>query len=144
MALIGGGGAGNVAGGNPAGVGSSLNIIRVTNKIYGYAYSGTVPTTEVETTLLDFSTGNYLLKGNIEFLYAAAKDITPNTDVFYKMEMNGLIVISYLDYQGTSTRSYSGPLNIIIPSYTHVKLTAELSAPATVNQAATITGRIYE
>ena len=147
MPLVGGGGAGNTAGsGGTAGVGTSLNIIRVAwqDRTYGYAYSGSVPTTEVETVLLDFSTGNYMLKGKIQFLYGAAKDSAPSTDVFYKMTMNDQVVMSYLDYQGTSTRSYSGPMDIIIPAFTHIIATAELSAQATINQIATITGRIYE
>ena len=38
MALIGGGGAGNVAGGNPSGTGTSLNYIGD----HCYAYSGDV------------------------------------------------------------------------------------------------------
>jgi hypothetical protein len=146
MALAGGGGAGNTAGSNPSGVGSNLNLIRVTwqDRTYGYAYSGAVSTTEVETVLLDFSTGNYMLKGEIQFLYAADVNEESTEDVFYKMEMNGQIVISYIDLIGGSTRSYSGPLPIIIPAFTHITATAEMTNAVTRNMAAVLTGRIYE
>ena len=56
MALVGGGGAGNVAGSNPAGVGSNLNYVG--NLVY--AYSGDITLNANlpnPTTLLEFTTG---------------------------------------------------------------------------------------
>ena len=51
MPLVGGGGAGNIAGGNPAGTGTSLNYIGN----HAYAYSGNFSSTGTDdTTYLEF------------------------------------------------------------------------------------------
>jgi len=54
MALIGGGGSGNVAGGNPSGTGTGLTYVGD----HCYAYSGEITSgTSGDSTMLDFSTG---------------------------------------------------------------------------------------
>jgi hypothetical protein len=63
MALIGGGGAGNVAGGaNPSGTGSGLNYIGN----YVYAYSGTYVADNASHTVIDFTSGTELIKAEIK------------------------------------------------------------------------------
>jgi len=125
---------------NTASTGLTLNVIGN----FAYAYSGLVVTTDAEATLLEFRTGNYTIVGTVQFLYAAAADTTPNVDVFYKLDMNGSTFISYLDYVGSSTRSYAGKIDIIIPAYTEIKATANMTGTATQNQAVLIVGKIIK
>ena len=70
MALVGGGGAGNVAGSNPAGVGSSINYVRTDEGNFAYAFSGTLQMqaqAQQNTTMLDFTTGNETIMAEIGF-----------------------------------------------------------------------------
>ena len=70
MALVGGGGASNVAGSNPAGVGSSINYVRTDEGNFAYAFSGDVVdagTGSANTTMLDFTTGNETIMAEIGF-----------------------------------------------------------------------------
>jgi hypothetical protein len=141
MALDGGGGGGGLLGVANAFTGPAQGIEIAGD--FAYAYSGLVVTTDAEATLLEFQSGNFLFVGTVQFLYAAAADTTPNVDVFYKLDMNGSTVISYLDYVGSSTRSYAGKIDIIIPAYTEIKATANMTGTATQNQAVLLVGRIY-
>ena len=61
MALVGGGGAPNVAGSNPAGTGTSLNYIGD----HVYAYSGTFQSLNATATMLQFTTGSEYIKGQL-------------------------------------------------------------------------------
>ena len=63
MALIGGGGAGNVAGGaNPSGTGTSLNYIGN----HAYANSGVIQTETSAAPHLNFTTGGEYIVGELE------------------------------------------------------------------------------
>ena len=139
MAPIGGGPPVGSTGGAFTGPAQALEIVGD----FGYAYSGLVVTTDAEATLLEFKSGNFILVGQVQFLYAAAADTTPNVDCFYKMDMNGSTILSYIDYVGSTTRSYAGEIDIIIPPYTEIKATANMTGVATQNQACLIVGRIY-
>ena len=68
MALLGGGGAGNVAGGgNPAGTSFNLNYLGD----FCYAYSGIVEQNAGDvTTLLDFTTGSEIAVVSLRFTWA--------------------------------------------------------------------------
>ena len=61
MALVGGGGAGNVAGSNPAGVGTSINYIGN----HAYAYAGALSASTSAETRLNFTTGALYIVGRI-------------------------------------------------------------------------------
>ena len=65
MPLVGGGGAGNTAGGNPAGTGSGINYVGN----HAYAYSGNVAVDNNITTLLQFNTQNNYVMANIQLEY---------------------------------------------------------------------------
>ena len=88
MALVGGGGAPNVAGSNPAGTGSNLNYIG--NHVY--LYSGEVNVDNSETTLFECDSG--------AGLYIMAKlqiynGTTSNEDMLYKVKLNNEIILQY-------------------------------------------------
>ena len=143
MALDGGGG-----GGGPLGVGNSFTGPAEALEIAGdfaYAYSGIVPVAPTSTTMLKFTTGNYLLVGTIQFLYASQADAAPGDDVFYEVKMNGTSILSYIEtgYGSSSSRSPHDPINIVIPSYTEIEANSEMGSSNTINQCVLITGRIY-
>ena len=143
MALDGGGG-----GGGPLGVGNSFTGPAEALEIAGdfaYAYSGIVPVAPTSTTMLKFTTGNYLLVGTIQFLYASQADAAPGDDVFYEVKMNGTSILSYIEtgYGSSSSRSPHDPINIVIPPYTEIEANSEMGSSNTINQCVLITGRIY-
>ena len=145
MAII--GGAGNPVGGSFTGPAESLELVgdQTGEHKFGYAYSGIVPVAPTDTTMLKFTTGNYLLVGTIQFLYASQADAAPGDDVFYEMKMNGTSILSYIEtgYGSSSSRSPHDPINIVIPPYTEIEVISQMGSSNTINQCALITGRIY-
>ena len=63
MPLVGGGGAPNVAGSNPAGTGTSINYVGD----FVYGYSGSMTVDDTETTMLEFTTGSELIVAEFNF-----------------------------------------------------------------------------
>ena len=85
MALVGGGGAGNTAGSNPSGTGTSLNHIgdHVT------ASSGQLPGVNSYTTGLLFNTGSNYIVGEFQFDAATRISNTANGDrLVFKIFIN--------------------------------------------------------
>jgi len=144
MPLVGGGGAGNVAGGsNPAGTGTSLNYIG--NHVY--AYSGTFPSVNSTTTMLQFTTGSEYIKGQL-VCNAAVDFSTGNIDTGvvtgFKVTIDGQVV----SLMKTESAAEDMPSNVvqelILAPYTTVKLERIASgSSATYLNTATFTGRIY-
>ena len=92
MALVGGGGAPNVAGSNPTGTGTGLNYIGD----HAYAYSGEVDNDgSSATTALKFTTGNEYVLGQMHFIiyrkrHARRSLYTKNNDeAVYALSLNG-------------------------------------------------------
>ena len=92
MALVGGGGAGNVAGSNPAGTGSTINYIRTKERNFAYAYSGVISVANTETTLLSFTTGNETVVSKI----TVSSNAGENEDYRMKIIVDGQTVYSNL------------------------------------------------
>ena len=136
MALVGGGGAGNVAGSNPAGVGTGLNYVG--NKVY--AYSGPVECDNSETTLLDFSTGSEAITGVFQLYY----DEVAGDDFAYKINMDSQLIVGY-QISGTDIMAQAYPgVDLLIPPYTRITITAQnLSTSNLKTQLATFMGEIY-
>ena len=138
MALIGGGGAGNVAGGaNPSGTGTSLNYLGD----HCYAYSGdvTVPAgTSADTTMLDFTTGSEYIVGTFSF----TGQNTGSNDEFLSISMNSESVFRGR-YPSGSQRINEQPTDLVIPPFT--KVTCKLGVQ-TSDQPMTfvLTGRVYQ
>ena len=89
MPLVGGGGAGNVGGGAPVGVGSSINYIGN----HAYAFSGQVTSgTGTTITMLDFTTAsNSYITANIQFGFAGSRS---NDDERVEIYADGALVAS--------------------------------------------------
>jgi hypothetical protein len=140
MALVGGGGAGNVAGSNPVGTGSGINYIGI-DPTHAYAYSGVISVNNVETTLLLFSTGNQYILGQINFNTGS----TSNDDYLYKIKLNGEIVQEYIFTGSPADRARpDNTIPILLPPYSQVELTAtNVTDTSSNNQIVSVVGRVY-
>jgi len=142
MALVGGGGAGNVAGGNPVGTGTSLNYIGD----HAYAYSGKFAASQTIQTVLQFTTGTSYLVGTINF-NGYVDDDEPGSrnagNCQVSFDSQGVILMN------TGTQAVDAPTEtsskILIPPYTSVLVEIESDATA-ADQYATVSiiGRVYE
>ena len=136
MALVGGGGAPNVAGSNPAGTGTTLNYIG--NRVY--AYSGAIACSDSEKTLLDFTTGSELLVAKIKV--AVATPSQENDTMRFIFEMDGTIVYRSLIWSGISgTAGYISnreTVNVVLPPFTHFKVLGENVTDASSRQLAVV------
>ena len=140
MALLGGGvgGAGNPVGGSFTGPAEALQIIGD----HAYAYSGkvtTVGTGSANTTLLDFTSGNYYFVGTI----AAQNDEAATAEQFFDVLLNGSSIINAKwddDSSGKNTLDF--PFPIIIPAYTVVVVKCGVSGGTDV-WTGQLVGRIY-
>jgi len=138
MALIGGGGAGNVAGGtNPAGTGTSLNYIGD----HCYGYSGGLPIPNSNTTMLEFTTANNYIVAQVIFsgIDSTADDYGAFID-FNGEEVYGTYILN------TSQTNFYGmePIPIIIPPYTKVVVRMiNKSTSSGYEWIASLTGRVY-
>ena len=117
MPIIGGGGAGNVAGGaNPTGPGNTLNYIGN----HAYANSGTYEATTSSQTVLEFTTGNNYIVGTlqlnsaIQFSYVSLRQTAAK--ISYDSQTVALIVGSAED------APVSQATDILIPPFTNVKI----------------------
>ena len=135
MALVGGGGAPNVAGSNPAGTGTGINYIGN----HAYAYSGEITADTNATTLLEFNTGNLYIVAKFQPVYY---NEASSTNAFWQILFDGQEI-----YQTEVTGSTNGTpyqeLQIVIPAYTRVQITAN-AATSTLGLGAVITGRVYD
>jgi len=141
MALVGGGGAANTAGGNPTGTGSGLNYIGE----HAYALSGEFVSSNSTQTMLRFTTGNSYLVGTLTVNAGIKEDEAVNGQttgyaVFFDSQQ--IMAIKYdskeedMDAQGTTP--------ILIPPYTKVEVTSRSGATATgFLHFASIVGRVY-
>jgi len=117
MPLVGGGGAGNVAGGaNPAGVGTSLNIIGD----HCYAYSGPIQDAgsgSAATTALKFTTGSYY--SVVDF--GQYNDHAGGQNYYILVTMDGQTVLS-ADFDTSTYDNGMQPVPLLIPPFTNVEV----------------------
>ena len=141
MALVGGGGAGNVAGSNPAGTGTGLNFIRTDEGTFAFANSGAIGASTTSSIVLQFNMGSNTLVGHINFnqqcQYANQASGVYSAQVSYNDEVIALKLVEATDF-------YDPSLNIVIPPYTDVKIEVK-SADDTSTEKITVvlTGRVY-
>ena len=141
MALIGGGGAGNVAGGNPSGIGTGLNYIGD----HAYAYSGGIDVDENVTSLLKFTTGGLYVKGRFQPQYFVANAGQATEDYRFAVKFDSQEVSSTLIAEGTDRDAFYNVVNLIIPPYTKVEITAaNVTDTNTRAVGAIVTGRVYD
>ena len=140
MALVGGGGAGNVAGSNPSGTGTSLNYIRVQNKSFAYAYSGAINTDNVAKTLLDFTTGTEVIVGTFRPCYMVETDKNFSWSIKMNDELSAFMVFASANPNG----SVQNEINLVIPPFTHVVITAvNAEDTAAKDVGCLLTGEVY-
>ena len=132
MAIL--GGAGNVAGGNPAGTGTSLNYIGD----HAYAYSGPISSngsSTADTVALQFSTGNSYIVGYISF---QTTELGGGT-CFVDLKINDQVIMDVQwDNDPTKAPDY---LDVILPPYSDVTVLTGTANDKTMT--AQITGRVY-
>lgn len=141
MALIGGGGAGNVAGGNPSGTGSGLNYIGN----HAYAYNS-LPATADDTVILRFNTGAEYILGWIQFNgYIKPNQPSVGTEGSCTVTFDDQTVLSLkTDTELETSAPHSENQYILIPAFTNVVVTLRASQ-ASADQFATVgfAGRLY-
>ena len=135
MPLVGGGGAGNVAGSNPSGTGQGLNYIGD----HAYAYSGEVAiaaSSSADTTMLTFQTGNEYIVGKLNF----SNDSGGTSDVYIDIKIDSQVVFTarYSQaYQATNEQ----PLPILLPAFAKVEVI--MGSDGNENMTAHYIGRVY-
>jgi len=140
MPLIGGGGAGNTAGGNPSGTGTSLNYIG--NHVYGYSGAIALDGTTNDNTYMLFTTGPQYIVGTVQF--NNLDEGAGTDDMVCKIFFDNQIVQSY---RVGSSNIYTSPDNtipVLIPPFTTVKITIkDLTQASTIENIVSLVGRVY-
>ena len=140
MALIGGGGAGNVSGGNPSGTGSSLNYIGN----HCYAYSGAFGATTSAQTTLEFETGGQYIVGEMLTLGGVAFDTTGGLKSAFRISINGEVVAVTLIDNQTDHSTSNNAIPMLLAPYSRVKVEVDSDDNnATVLSTTIFTGRVY-
>ena len=134
MALIGGGGAGNVAGANPSGIGSGINYIGK----HAYGYSGEITADTNATKLLEFDTGNTYLVAKFQPVYFTE---AASTNAFWQILFDNQEIYQ-IEVTGATNGTPFQELEIIIPAFTKVKITCN-AASSTLGLGAVLTGEVY-
>jgi hypothetical protein len=138
MALIGGGGAGNVAGGSGSSFGASNSFQLIGDHIYGYNGGVNTGSQNVNVTMFQSDTVNYYVVGKVRFSINGSSGDDISLIIFFNDQK------VYEEYAISGTADIEQPIDIIIPPYTTVKLTAaNRSAATAVEVFTTITGKVY-
>jgi hypothetical protein len=119
-----------------ASTGLELNVIGN----HAYAYSGNVSTTSSNTTMLKFTTGNYLFVGGLEFHGDFAN--VGSSNITTRIVMSGTEIVDTINTTAQDNTLQDYPTQIIIPPYTEVEVTFAQAAGTYVFQASLV-GRIY-
>ena len=137
MALVGGGGAPNVAGSNPAGTGTNLNYVGE----HAYAYSGTIAITGSATTMLEFVTAEQYILGELNF--SGVWGNMGSSAVTMTLNINGEDTIVNT-VANTSARDVEGtPYPILLPPYSKIVISMSQASGSNRDFQATIVGRVY-
>ena len=141
MALVGGGGAGNVAGSNPTGTGTILNYIGD----HCFAFSGFLATSNNEVTHLEFDTGLQYIVSEITCVGSVKQADIPDGDhsvfiLYMNDEAVGMWKVSTIA-EGMPTVL---TVPTLIPPYTKVKITCDSYNPgADYFTQVQLVGRVY-
>ena len=136
MPLVGGGGAPNTAGSNPAGTGCGFNYLGE----HAYAYSGTVAVGGSLTTMLDFTTGfsSYWVG---DFRIEGEFDDVAGSTIQVKVIMDGQTIMLA---KTTEDRYGDRPeIRLIIPPTTKVEIQALQNTGGDLDFQAILVGRVY-
>ena len=114
--------------------------IRYVGEEWAYAFSGRVDVPNVETSLLDFTSGAGIIVGFFNSLIGFSGNV--NDDFLWKVYMNDIEVIAL---NATSAKDLDlNRIDILIPPFTHVKVIAVNASSSTPRAVGgNITGRVY-
>jgi hypothetical protein len=136
MPLVGGGGSPNVAGSNPAGTGTSLNIVG--DHIFG---NNNLTANNASITMFNHTNGAYYAVISI----AAGRNMKSSAEITTIAELDGENCYEAKFDNGitsTLTMPFGTPFEMIIPPYANFQLKFEVNdAEDTIG--CTIQGRIY-
>ena len=137
MALVGGGGAGNVSGSNPSGTGTSLNYVGQ----HAFAYSGDVSVTGSLTTMLEFSTAEQYVVGYYQIHGTFAQ--IGNNQITIELTINGESIVhtfwTFVDEDVSALEN-----RILLPPYSRVRFQLAQASGADRNMQLTLQGRVYD
>ena len=137
----GAGGAGNPVGGSFTGPAEALEI----SGDFAYAFSGLQGISTSDVTSFDFTTGNYLFKGEITMSSGVnTAAVLDGTQQIFTLALNGADVMYFKISSNPENMPTTITLPIILPSYTEVSLKViSNSTSALYLTSANIAGRIY-
>jgi len=142
MAIL--GGAGNVAGSNPAGTGEGLNFVRVPSMPFDlcYATSGVVVTLTgaADTTTLSFTSGQATIEGR--FYFGIHETTSDNLE--FRLFFNDQVVYG-TEYSLGSTDQKHTPnfVDMVIPPDTAITVIVVDRSSGTIDTTTTFSGRVY-
>ena len=143
MALLGGGGAGNVAGSNPSGTGTTLNYIGN----HCHAESGTFEAKNTVQTLFNFTTSNEYIVATLTMtapIQMTTAGIGSGQFRGYQLNFNSQTVGLYKVDSSAEDMPSDTEVRILIPPFTSVVLTCiDDGTNANFLGTANITGRVY-
>jgi hypothetical protein len=144
MPLVGGGGSPNVAGSNPSGTGNTLQYV---GKNFAYAYAGASEASNSTVTVLDFTTGPEIVKGQIfgsGTVNYNSGNLGDGKFTAWKISMDGQVI----GFLKTDSQQEDMPneavMQILIPPFSHIEVEV-LSSGSSASEFTTtsITGRVY-
>ena len=146
MALVGGGGAGNTAGGaGTAGTGQNLNYIGTEPNSYCFAYSGQFTVNDTSETGLLFTIGGHFIRAKfqqgINYAFIGNGKLTGFT-----IKVNDQVIVTNLEATqtyGQNENNMASDFEFIIPPYAKVECVGTTDAAADAPFFQVITGRVY-
>jgi len=142
MALIGGGGAGNVVGGsNPAGTGTGLNYIGN----HAYANSGEILINNNTVTMLEFTTGTSYFVGSFSYGVDQNASLGNSKLIGFTIKFDSQKVMQVVGQSASTLQFIDFDPNyaILIPPFTNVKIESETTNAGNVPTYAMLIGEVY-
>jgi hypothetical protein len=130
-----------LGGSNPVGgtFGGSSSFQTIGDRIYGLNQGVDTGNQNVETTMFQSDTGSYYTVAKFRFSINSSS----SDDIQMKIYFNNIVIFAEYATSGT-VESDMFPIDLIIPPFTQVKMTAENKASSTGREIFTvITGRMY-
>lgn len=133
MALVGGGGAGNVAGSNPSGTGTNVAYIgrsRIDDRDYWQGFSGGVLVNASTATQFEFTSPTIPTVATYVFTDTGAAG--SNQYISYRITLDGQVVLDARFFTGSSANPTYGadldvPVTFAIPAFSDVKIEASVA-----------------
>ena len=121
---------------------SGLGIRYVGNWVYGL--SGQIIVSNDTSTQFDFTSGSGIIVGHYQFFVDVA-DMDDNKVLGFEIYFNDIRVIESKHYTSSpgSVYDFDNPINLIIPPFTDVKITASTNDASNVETYGVLTGRVY-